>query len=101
MFTGPEVAPGAAWQVYVAVLASGVGDRGDEEGVAEQELVVHRVGRLVFRVLEEEGAQYRGAGAVAFFEEGVEVGQEALAKLEHLPAHRLVRFPKDPGLLAP
>jgi hypothetical protein len=35
---------------------------------------------------------------VAFFKEGVEVGQEALAKLEHLPAHRLVGFPKDPGL---
>ena len=38
---------------------------------------------------------------MAFFKEGVEVGQEALAKLEHLSAHRLVGFPKDPGLLAP
>jgi hypothetical protein len=53
MFTGPEVAPGAAWQVYVAVLDAGAGNRGDEEGVPDQELVVHRVGRVVFRVLEE------------------------------------------------
>jgi hypothetical protein len=95
------VGPGAAWQVYVAVLDAGAGDRGDEEGVPDQELVVCCVGRLVVRVLEKEGPQDGGAGTVAFFEEDVEVGEEALAKLEHLPAHRLVRCSKGPRLLVP
>ena len=72
-FTGPKVAPGAAWQVYVAVLDAGAGDRGDEEGVPDQELVVHCVGGLVVGVLEEERTYDRGAGSMALLKEGVEV----------------------------
>src|SRR5829696_211197 len=53
--SGPVVKPGALRQVDVAVLNAGAGYGGDEEGVAEQKLVVRVVGRLVFRVLEEEG----------------------------------------------
>src|SRR5215211_1092715 len=51
-----EMEPGAFGQVHVAVLDTGTGYGGHEEGVAEEELVVGRVGGLVFGVLEEEGA---------------------------------------------
>jgi hypothetical protein len=86
-------------QVDVAVFDTGAGYGGDEEGAAEQKLVVRVVGRLVFRVLEEEGPQDRGAGPMALFKEGVEVGEKTLPKLDHLPAYRLVRLTKDPRLL--
>jgi hypothetical protein len=33
--SGPEVAPGAAWQVDVAVLDAGTGEGSDKEGVAQ------------------------------------------------------------------
>src|SRR5215211_3320915 len=71
------VEPGTLGQVDVAVLDTGAGYGGDEEGVAEQELVVGRVGGLILRVLEQEGAQDRRARPVALVEERVEVGEES------------------------
>src|SRR5215203_2071781 len=94
------VKPGALGQVDVAVLDTGTGYGGDEQGVTEQELVVGRVGRLVGGVLEQEGAQDRRACPVALVEERVEVGEESLAKFDHLPAYRLVGLAEGPGLLA-
>jgi hypothetical protein len=82
------------------MLDAGTGYRGDEQGIAEEELVVGGVGGLVLRILEEEGAQDGGAACVALLEEGVEVGDQALSELEHLAAHRLERLPESPRLLA-
>src|SRR5919112_2275922 len=94
------VEPGALGQIHGAVLDTGAGYGGNEEGVAEQELVVGRVGILVGGVLEQERAQDRRARPVALFEERVEVGEESLAKFDHIPAHRLVGFAEGPRLLA-
>src|SRR5215207_994802 len=97
---GPVVEPGTLRQVDVAVLDAGAGYGGDEQGVAEEELVVGGVGGLVPRVLEEEGTEDGGAGPVALLEEGVEVGEEALPELDHLAVYRLVGLPEGPRLLA-
>src|SRR5215212_5281893 len=94
------VEPDAFGQVDVAVFDAGAGYGRDQESVAQQELVIRRKGGLVFRILEQEGAQYRCACPVALVEERVEVGEEPLAELDHLPAHRLVGFSERPGLLA-
>src|SRR5215203_2396719 len=94
------VEPGALWQVDVTVLDTGTGYGGDEQGVAEQELVVGRVCRLVGGVLEQKGTQDRRACPVALVEERVKVGEESLAKFDHLPAHRLVGLAEGPRLLA-
>ena len=99
-FAAVVVEPGALGQVDVAVLDAGAGYGGHEEGVAEQELVVGGVGRLVLGVLEEEGAQDRGSRPVALFEERVQVRKQPLAELYHLPAHRLVGLAEGPRLLA-
>src|SRR5215212_4504991 len=99
-FAAPVVEPGALGQVDVPVLDAGAGYRGYEEGVAEQELVVCGVGRLVLGVLEQEGAQDRGSRPVALFEERVQVRKQPLAELYHLPANGLVGLAEDPRLLA-
>src|SRR5919112_6669906 len=82
------------------MLDTGAGYGGDEQGVAEQELVVGRVCRLVGGVLEQEGAQDRRACPVALVEERVEAGEESLAQFDHLPAYRLVGLAEGPRLLA-
>src|ERR687894_46864 len=99
-FPGPELDPRALRQVDVAVLDAWPEDGGDEDGVAQEELVVRCVGRLVLGVGEEEWAQDRGTRPVALLEERVEVGEEALAELDHLAAHPLVGLAEGPGLLA-
>jgi hypothetical protein len=81
------------------MLDAGACDRGDEERVPEEELVVEGVCRLVLRVFEEERAEDGRAVPVALLEERIKVRKEAHAELDHGPAHRLVRLPESPRFL--
>jgi hypothetical protein len=96
---GEPVHPRPLGDVDLAVLAAGARDRRQHQVAAEHELVVGRVGDRVVRVLVEQRAQDRRAGAVALLEQRVEVGQQPHAQLEHVAADAGVGLAERPRLL--
>lgn len=81
LFEVGEGVEGVVWEVYFDGSFVFCEDGGDEDGRAEEELVVDGVGVLVAGVGEPEGGGGGGdAGAVVVPEGGVEVVEEAVAQ---------------------
>ena len=95
--TAPPVHPRPLGEVDVAVLDARPRDRRHEQRVAEQQLVVGGVGRLVRRVVEQQRPQDRRAGARALLERAVEIRQQPHPQLQRLadqPGPRLAEAPR-------
>ena len=86
---GPEVVPRALRQVEVAEARVRLDDRSDQHVPTPEVLVATRGGERVVRVVDPERAHDREARVVRLAHRRVQVGHEAVAQLEVLPADRL------------
>ena len=71
-----------------ALALAGLHDAGDEEIAAEQEVVALLEGLRVMLVIEEGRAQHRLIVSVRLPQQGVEVGQQAIAQLNRASNRR-------------
>jgi hypothetical protein len=98
---GPEVVPGAGRKVDRACLHAGLGHGTDEEGRAEQVLVLHVAGARIVREVHDECPHDRVVLAAHAGGDGVVVRQEPVPQVgepqQALP-RRVVGSAEEPGL---
>src|ERR1041384_5877028 len=99
LLIGPVIVPGALRQVDETTRYVGIQTRREEEIIADHELIVEIVSARVVLVVEQQRSKRRNAGAMRFFQSGVEKRQQLVTEVQ-IPANDVfVVLAEAPGLL--